>query len=132
MEEENKFAMSILNFYCFKNKFAKSFQLWICELSNNIYQWATEPISLSWKHWINSLSSWEWADIFRQYMTRWLFGQVVPLCFSNSSFLNFKNLLLYKMHDVLYVYWSNAALKLLKIYSLACKVFYKKTSFTFK
>ena len=51
-------AISMLYLYCFKNESARSFHLCSCEPSNCMYYREAGPTKLSWKQWINNLSSW--------------------------------------------------------------------------
>src|ERR1043165_930852 len=57
--------------------------------SNCLYQSKVPPERLSWKQWIINLLFLTCAAILRQYILRWVSGQLTPLYFSKSGTLNF-------------------------------------------
>src|ERR1043165_5772561 len=56
--------------------------------SNCLYQSKVPPERLSWKQWTISLLLLTCAAILRQYILRWVSGELTPLYFSKSGTLN--------------------------------------------
>ena len=74
--------------YYARKALAKSFQEWMWSRLNCMYHLATDPIKLSWKQWMRSLSLSVCPVMLRQYIVKWVTRHVLPLYFTNSGILN--------------------------------------------
>ena len=78
---------SILNLYCLIKTSTMSYFFTLI-FSNHIYKVRAALLRLSWKKWINSLSSSTTSVILLQYALRWVIEHWIPIYLTNYSTQN--------------------------------------------